>query len=120
MRYLFSHIAINLSLDQIYKQSVAPLSIVQRIGLVSLGLILLYAFFDYVVWKDLAQFYSPSITSNWYLLIVTFSQNPLYPPVERVLAPSWNVPFMLFCVAIAENLYIIRNIQRSKNTNSTT
>jgi hypothetical protein len=77
---------------------------------VLLGLV--YGISCFVLWMNVDQWISWNITSNWSPLLVTPHRVPNMPTVETPVFPLWNIPFILFLVMLATNLYFI--LQKSK------
>jgi hypothetical protein len=83
--------------------------------LVDAFLVFLFALANYYVWVNVNR--KGYFISGWSPL--EFITNPSEPiPVPPIVIP--NLPFYIFCIAIAVNLYFIIKLQRRLQTKPTT
>jgi hypothetical protein len=80
-------------------------------GLVSL----LFVLSSYSLWNNVNQWNTWNIGSIWSPWLIESYRNPDLPTVQMPVGPEWNVPFMLFWVMLAVNLYFIIKLQRTKS-----
>ncbi len=62
---------------------------------------------NYYVWFNVNKWNGMNIASIWDLFSITPYRIPNTPQVQMPINPLLNVPFMLFWVVIAVNLYFI-------------
>lgn len=74
---------------------------------------LLYVISNYAVWFNVNQWANSNIASNWSPLLVTPSNVANNAPVEITFSSLWNIPFTLFWVIVAINIFFIVKL-RSK------
>lgn len=77
---------------------------------------LLYVISSYVLWMDINQWSNWNIASDWSPILITPHRIPNVPTVQMPILSLWNIPFILFWVILAVNLYFIIKLQRSKET----
>jgi hypothetical protein len=79
--------------------------------------ILLGVFFavsSYYLWAEVNQWSKWNTASVWSPLLITAHRIPGTPQVQMPVGPAWNLPFILFWVMLAANLYFIVKFQKSK------
>ncbi len=81
---------------------------------VNLILGLLFVVSNYYVWFNVNKWNGMNIASIWDLFSITPYRIPNTPQVQMPINPLLNVPFMLFWVVIAVNLYFIIKLGRVK------
>jgi hypothetical protein len=110
-------LAINLSLIVRLQISKDSKKLMVKIN-VLLGL--LYGVSSYVLWMSVNQWVDWNVASNWSPLLITPYRIPDLPTVEMPLSSLLNIPFVLFWIMFALNLYFLFRLQRSKETKPTT
>ena len=84
--------------------------------LANVMLALLYVVSSYIIYVDINQWSKWNIASIWTPILVTPYHIPNTPQVQMPVGSAWNLPFMLFWVILAVNLYFIIKLQKSKET----
>jgi hypothetical protein len=78
----------------------------------NIALSLLYVLSSYFLWIDVNQWTKSNIASVWSPFLIY--RIPVAPTVQMPVGPAYNVPFMLFWVMLAVNLYFILKIAKVK------
>lgn len=81
----------------------------------NIALSLLYVLSSYFLWIDVNQWIKWNIASVWSPILITAYRIPVAPTVQMPVGPAYNVPFMLFWVMLAANLYFMLKIAKSKS-----
>ncbi|MGD6807043.1 MAG: hypothetical protein ACQCN4_08805 [Candidatus Bathyarchaeia archaeon] len=92
------------------------LRIVKYAIVTNIALSLLYFLSSLFLWTDINQWTAWNIASVWSPILITAYRIPEAPTVQMPIGPAYNIPFMLFCVMFAVNLYFILKIAKSKST----
>ena len=81
---------------------------------------LLFVLSNYFIWVEVGRWTVWNIASKWSPILITAYRIPNAPTVLMPVGPLLNLPFILFWVMFAVNLYFIIRLQRSKETKSNT
>jgi hypothetical protein len=92
------------------------LKIVKYEIITNIALSLLYVISSYLIWTDVSQWSKWNTASIWSPLLITAYHIPNTPQVQMPVGPAWNLPFILFWVMLAVNLFFIVKLQKSKQT----
>jgi hypothetical protein len=80
----------------------------------NIALSLLFVLSNYFIWTNLNQWTRWNIASIWSPILIEAYRIPDMSTVQMPVGPLWNVPFLLFWIMLAVNLYFILKLQRSK------
>jgi hypothetical protein len=81
---------------------------------------LLYVLSSYFIWSELDRWTVWNISSKWSPILITAYRIPNVSTVLMPVGPLLNLPFILFLVMVAANLFFIIRLQKSKETESNT
>ena len=83
---------------------------------VNVLLSLLFVVSNCSIWVEVKQWSLWNIASVWSPIYITPYRIPNTPQVQMPILPLWNIPFALFWVAMAVNLYFVVRLLRTKKT----
>jgi len=87
--------------------------------LVNVLLGLLYAFFSFSLWEDVNRLFNVGYGTQWSALKVT-----AFPVAESIhmvpVQQMSNIPFWIFWIMLAANLYFIIKLERDRETKQST
>jgi hypothetical protein len=92
------------------------LKIVKYVVITNIVLSFLYVISSYLIWTDVNRWSKWNIASIWSPIQITAYHIPDTPQVQMPVGPEWNLPFILFWVMLAINLFFIVKLQKSKQT----
>ncbi len=94
------------------------LGLLKRVILVNAVLSLLFVVSNLYIWSIISWWSTVGIASNWSPIAVSaYFYSGFTDPPTLATFPMLNLPFMLFWVMLAVNLYFIIILQRSKERN---
>jgi hypothetical protein len=80
---------------------------------------LLYVISSYWIWAEVNKWVKWNIAANWTPILIFPYPIPDTTQIQMAIFPLWNVPFILFCVILAINIFFIFSLQRNKVTKQT-
>ncbi len=74
----------------------------------------LYVISSYLIWFELDKWSRWNIASLWNPILVQPYHIPNTPQVLMPIFPLWNVPFILFVIMLAVNVFYLLKLHGSK------
>jgi hypothetical protein len=75
---------------------------------------ILYVISSYYLWAEVKNWSKWNIASVWSPILIMPHRIPNTPQVQMAIGPAWNLPFILFWVMLAVNLYFYLSHKANK------